>query len=322
MSRIVALTIALFALLTAPAVGASGVIAGGDAGFTGVTTRGDGIRYLAQQVPRGTRRMAVERSGGRILQSRFLHEPLVVSAVAFDGSGTGLSADGGRLVLSAPRGTFPRGRSDFVVFETGRLSRVADFSLRGDFSLDAISPDGRRLYFIELPGRDTTHYRVRAYDLTHERLLPKPVVDPAEADEPMRGSPISRVMSEDGRWAYTLYDGNGKHPFIHALDTERGRAKCVDLDGLAGRQDLMDLRVAVAGDGTVVVRDGSGPVLAVDPGTFAVHAPRPTAPAAPPAPDGGGTGWLGPAAGAALLALLAAVALRFGGRRARQVRMR
>jgi hypothetical protein len=312
MSRIVALTIALFALLTAPAVGASGVIAGGDAGFTGVTTRGDGIRYLAQQVPRGTLLMAVERSGGRILQSRFLHEPLVVSAVAFDGSGTGLSADGGRLVLSAPRGTFPRGRSDFVVFETGRLSRVADFSLRGDFSLDAISPDGRRLYFIELPGRDTTHYRVRAYDLTHERLLPKPVVDPAEADEPMRGSPISRVMSEDGRWAYTLYDGNGKHPFIHALDTVRGEAKCIDLEP---RDDMFEMRLKLAADGTVLMRDGSGrPALAVDPRTFAVSEPRP----APPPPEDGGAAWFGLAAGLALLALLAFAAVRVGGRRVRR----
>jgi hypothetical protein len=322
MSRIVALTIALFALLAAPAAGASGVIAGGDAGFAGVTTRGVGLRYLAQQVPGGTLLMAVDRRGGRILQSRFVREPLVVSAVAFDGSGTGLSANGRTLVLSSPRATFPRRRSDFVVFETEQLHRVADFSLRGDFSLDAISPDGGRLYFIELTGRDSTHYRVRAYDLARQRLLPQPVVDPAEADEPMRGSPIARTMSEDGRWAYTLYDGNGRHPFIHALDTGRGRAKCVDLDALAGRQDLMDLRVAVARDGTIVVRDGSGPVLAVDPGTFGVHAPRPTAPAAPPAPDRGGTGWLGPVAGAALLALLAAVALRLGGRRARQMRTR
>jgi hypothetical protein len=320
MSRIAALTIALFAVLAAPAAGASGVIAGGDAGFTGVTTRGVGTRYLAQHVPGGTLLIAVDRRGGRILQSRFVRERLVVPMVAFDGSATGLSASAGTLVLSAPRTTARR--SDFVVFETERFDRMGAFALRGDFSLDAISPDGNLLYFIELTGRDSTHYRVREYDRAKARLLPQPVVDPAEADEPMRGSPISRAMSDDGRWAYTLYDGNGTHPFVHALDTVRGRARCVDLDALAGRQDLMDMRVTVAGDGTVVVRDGSGPVLAVDPATFAVHAPRPTAPAAPPAPDGGGTGWLGPAAGAALLALLAAGALRVGSRRARQVRMR
>ena len=296
------------------------MIAGGDAGFNGVTTRGSGIRYLAQPVKGGTLLMAVERSGGRILQSRFVPAPLVVSAVDFAGTGTGLSASGGSLVLSSPRTTFPRRRSDFTVFGTEQLRRIGSFSLHGDFSLDAISPDGNRLYFIELTGRDSTHYRVREYDRAAGRLLPKPVVDPAEADEPMRGSPISRAMSEDGRWAYTLYDGNGKHPFIHALDTARGRAKCIDLDALAGRQDLMDMRVGVANDGSIVVRDGTGPVLAVDPTTFAVHAPRPPASAAPPpAPSGDGTGWLGPVAGAALLALLAAGALRV---RTRQPRMR
>jgi hypothetical protein len=318
MSRFIALTVALFALIAAPAAGASGAITGGDAGPAGVTARGVGARYLAQHVNGGTLVMAVDRRGGRLLRSRFVREPLIVSAVDFAGTGTGLSANGGTLVLGTPRTTFPRRRSDFAVFETGRLDRVAGFSLRGDFSLDAISPDGSRLYFIELTGRDATRYRVRAYDLAHDRLLPKPVVDPAEADEPMRGSPIARAMSDDGHWAYTLYDGNGTHPFIHALDTARGRAKCIDLDALAGRQDLTDLRVAVARDGAIVVRGGAGPVLAVDPTTFAVHAPRPTAPAtSPPAPGGGGIGWLGPVAGAALLALLAALLLR-----PRQPRMR
>jgi hypothetical protein len=323
MSRFIVLTIALFALIAAPAVGASGAITGADAGFNGVTTRGVGARYLAQHVKGGTLLMAVDRRGGRILQSRFVREPLIVSAVDFAGTGAGLSASGGALVLSSPRTTYPRRRSDFAVFETEQLRRIGSFSLRGDFSLDAISPDGNRLYFIELTGRDSTHYRVREYDRDTGRLLPKPVVDPAEADEPMRGSPISRAMSEDGRWAYTLYDGNGTHPFIHALDTARGRAKCIDLDALAGRQDLMDLRVTVARGGSIVVGDGSGPVLAVDPTSFAVHAPRPTAPAPPPpAASGGGIGWLGPVAGAALLALLAAFALRAGNRWPRQPRMR
>jgi hypothetical protein len=323
MRRFVALTIAWFAVIAAPAVGASGIV-GGDAGFLGVTSRGSELRYLAQQVPGGTLVMAIDRRGGRMQESRFVHEPLIVAAAAFDGAGTGLSADGRLLVLSPPRGTIPRRRSDFVVVATGRLQPVADLRLRGDFSLDAISPDGSRLYFIELTGGDETRYRVRAYDLTHGRLLPKPVVDPAEADEPMRGLPVARTMSQDGRWAYTLYDGDGKEPFIHALDTERGRAKCIDLDALAGRQDLMGMRLAVTRGGTIEVRDQGTPELAVDPRTFAVHAPRFAPPAPPPAPDdGGGIGWLAPVAGGALLALLAAAALALGGgRRARRLRMR
>jgi hypothetical protein len=321
MSRFAILTVALFALLAPPASGASGVIAGGDAGFEGVTGRGIEARYVARHVPHGTLLMAIDRRGGRLLQARLIRERLAVSMVAFDGTGTGLSADGGTLVLAPPRISFPRGHSRFVVFDATRLRRVSDFTLRGDFALDAISLDGDRLYFIESTStQDLSRYRVRAYDLAKERLLPKPVVDPEEADEPMRGSPISRVLSHDGRWAYTLYDGNGEHPFIHALDTTRGRAKCIDLDDLAGRQDLMDLRLGVGGDGSVMVRNGiTGPVLVVDPRTFAVSEPRPAAPSPPPPPsEDGGAGWLGYAAGAALLVLLAVAAVRLGGRRVRR----
>jgi hypothetical protein len=317
MRRYAVLTIALFALVAAPARGSGGPIVGGDAGFTGVTVPGLGMRYVTQQVPGGTLVMAVNRRGGEILRSRFLRRPLTVPAVAFDGTATGLGADGRTLVLATPRVSLPSRRSDFVVLETERLRQVASFSLGGDFSLDAVSPDADLLYFIQLRSADGTRYAVRAYDLAKQRLLRKPVVDPAEADEPMRGSPLSRALSSDGRWAYTLYDGNGKAPFIHALDTAGARAKCVDLDVLAGRQDLFDLRLAMAGDGTVLVRDALGrPLLAVDPHTFAVNQPRPAEPASPPpAPDDGG-GWLGPAAGLALLALLIAAALKVGGARA------
>ena len=257
MSRFGILTVALFALLAPPASGASGVIAGADAGFEGVTGRGLETRYVARHVPHGTLLMAIDRRGGRLLQARLIRERLAVSMAAFDGTGTGLSADGGTLVLAQPRFTFPRRHSHFAVFDATRLRFVSAFTLRGDFSLDAISPDGNRLYFIESTSPDVTDYRVRAYDLAKGRLLAKPVVDPAEADEPMRGSPVSRVLSHDGRWAYTLYDGNGTHPFIHALDTTRGRAKCIDLDDLAGREDLMDLRLGVGRGGDVIVRDST-----------------------------------------------------------------
>ena len=46
----------------------------------------------------------------------------------------------------------------------------------------------------------------------------------------MRGQPLTRATSPDGRWAYTLYDGAGKEPFIHALDTSTRSARCIDLD--------------------------------------------------------------------------------------------
>ena len=59
----------------------------------------------------------------------------------------------------------------------------------------------------------------------------------------MEGLPLTRAISPDGRWAYTLYDGAQTHrngvehePFIHALDTVGQRAVCIDLPQLADLQ--------------------------------------------------------------------------------------
>jgi len=74
----------------------------------------------------------------------------------------------------------------------------------------ALSPDGATLYLIQYTSRrDPTRYEVRAYDLPRDRLRPGAIVDPREPDERMRGFPITRSTSRDGRWAYTLYDGAG-----------------------------------------------------------------------------------------------------------------
>jgi hypothetical protein len=310
MSRLAALIAIVFALCAAPAWGASGAAVGGDAGPFGVTADGIGVRYVAQSVQGGTLLEAIDRDGGAILRSHFFREHLMVPAVAFDGSATGLAADGLSLVLASP---VRRSSSRFTVVDTRTLRVRRTFTLPGLFGLDAISPDGGRLYLIELLSPDGTRYAVRAYDMASGGLLSQPVVDPSEADEPMRGSPISRVMSADGRWAYTLYDGAGKAPFIHALDTVRAQAKCIDLDSLAGRQDLMDMRLGLDGGGAVLVQEGAThAILRVDPRTFAVSRVRPAAPTPVAA---GGTGWLEPTIGFGVLALLAAGAVRAGRRR-------
>ena len=323
MSRFAILTVALFALLATPARGAGGPVAGYDALGVGATARGLGVRYTTVQARGNTVVMATQRHGGQVVRSRFMRGSWFVPAAAYDGSTTGLPASGSPLVLTAERTAYPARHSEFVALETQHLRRVATIHLRGDFSLDAVSPDGSRLYFIQV--LSNTRYLVRAYDYAGGRLLPDPVVDPADK-EPLRGGPLSRALSRDSRWAYTLYDGNSTHPFIHALDTVRGQAKCIDLDQLAGRDDLFDMRLKVSGDGVLLVRDGSGqPRYAVDPRTFAVRAVRvaASAPAKPAPPEDKGLGWAGPIAGLALLALLIAFAVAAGNRRSTpDVRMR
>jgi hypothetical protein len=100
----------------------------------------------------------------------------------------------------------------------------------------------------------------------------KPVLDPTAPGDKMRGAALSRATSSDGRWAYTLYDGAGGTPFIHALDTRDRTARCIDLAALAGRNDLWRLRLRMNG-ADVAVRGPHGAVLAVDTRTFAVTTP-------------------------------------------------
>ena len=312
MRRYIALTALAFVLVTPPAAAGDGAPpAGGDAGPAGVTMPDLAYRWVAVRVKGHTLIAAIEQDGGRIDITRIVREPLVVPAVAYDGSATGLSADGTTLVLAREATRFPRRWSSFAILDANTLRPLKRVTLRGDFTLDAVSPDGGLLYFIQAKPR--ARYAVRAYDVAERRLLPGAIVDPEEADEPMQGVPAARAMSVDGRWAYTLYVERGKEWFIHALDTERGEAKCIDLVGIASADGLR-----VGHDGTLIVAAG-GETWTVDPRTFAVHEPRdakaaPTPrPAATPrraADDGGG--WIGVAAGVVLLVLLAVGAVVAG----------
>jgi hypothetical protein len=70
-----------------------------------------------------------------------------------------------------------------------------------------------------------------------------------------------------------LYDGAGKTPFIHALDTRRGSARCIDLDALTGTNlSRLRLKLDDSNDALEVVR-ASKPVLTVDRTNFAVTVP-------------------------------------------------
>ena len=198
------------------------------------------------------------------------------------------------------------------------LRTRARIALPGWFTVDAISPTGRWLYLIHYPSANTTNrYEVRAYDLVDRRLVAKPVIDPREPDEAMQGFPMTRAVSADGRWAYTLYDRGSGAPFIHALDTTGRTAACIDLPGLTGA-DLSGMRLVV-GRGTLSVVGPHGPVALVDTRTRAV---RPPAAARPPAPARGAAApahgdrpWALVALGLVALVAVAASIWRFGRRR-------
>jgi hypothetical protein len=261
---------------------------------------------------------AVARAGGKVLRSRALRARLTIPAVAYDGTPSGLSADGRTLVLIRPRLSFPQRRTRLAVLDARTLRVRRTLDLRGDFSFDAVAPDGRALYLIQyVSPNDPTRYDVRAYDVAAGRLRPGAIVDPRERDEKMRGFPVTRATSPDGRWAYTLYDGGGHAPFVHALDTASGHARCIDLDALAGRNDVFALRLR-AGAARVDVLARRRPVLAVDARTFAVGRPA----AARPQRAGGGHGhpwWPWLAAAGVVLGLLGFGLRRYGSMRPAQM---
>ena len=126
------------------------------------------------------------------------------------------------------------------------------------------------MYLIHYRSSDISKYEVLAYDLAHGRLLSKPIVDPRDRGEQMTGFPVSRVMSPDGRWAYTLYVRPSGVPFVHALDTVALRAVCIDLPSLSAGDVAADsLRL---GPGATVLQVISGGKIqaAINTRTFAI----------------------------------------------------
>jgi hypothetical protein len=225
------LTLTFLGLALAPAAASAGglvatkgaVIAGAD-GFAGVAAP-DGTRYFV--LPDGLAKL----EGERIDAYRSLPDGMGIPAVTVGGDPAGVSADGGTLVL-ADEDNYYAPRSEMLVLDTRRLQTTESIELDGTFIFDAISPDGSLIYLVHLfDPRNPLDYDVRIYDVKAGKLLAERVVDPSEPDEQMGGFPYARTTSEDGRWAYTLYDG-GHEPFIHALDTVGRTAVCVDLEEL------------------------------------------------------------------------------------------
>jgi hypothetical protein len=294
-------SLAIVAALPAPA--AADGLPGTGVVPSPVSAPGGEVEYVAKRAKRNTVLRERRLDGGPVLRSLELRGRYSVPAVAYDGSPSGLAADGRTLVLINPRKRWPRKQTTFAVVDAKRMDLRRHIRLSGDFSFDAISPDGRVIYLIEyLSPRDQTAYAVRAYDMRARRLFHDPVVDPSEPDEDMSGVPLSRVSDTEGRWAYTLYSG-AKHPFVHALDTERRTAVCIDLD----LRNLRGVGLEIHGGRLDVVGE-SGLLARIDTATHRVIAAPGKRPARvkTEAKASAGTPWLPIAAPSAALILLAA----------------
>jgi hypothetical protein len=152
------------------------------------------------------------------------------------------------------------------VAEKGSLTPLA---FRGRIAFDAVAPSGSAIYLIRrTSASDPTRYVVLEYNRgshTLNRVGVKIEFSASGAGHPdgyaMQGLPLARTTSEDGSWAYTLYDSRA-HPFIHALPLGQGAwAACIELPAAWGER-VGSLRLRAHEYSTVEVLDGDGHVVA------------------------------------------------------------
>lgn len=238
--------IALGAAIAVGSAGANGSVysPGLVYGWSGVGQSGEGVRFVAFGMPKSTIVAAVRARDGHVLRSTVLRGFYGVPLVAYDGTSGGLSGDGRSLVLGS-YGPAPgsSGTTRFAVLNARTLSLSRSIVLAGSWSYDAISPTASTIYFTEhLRAGDQPLYRVRTFDVRTGELQGA-IVDRLEGEEEMGGAPATRAASSDGRWAYTLYARRGHEPFVHALDTAKREAFCIDLPLRMGYDKQWSLRL-------------------------------------------------------------------------------
>jgi hypothetical protein len=256
------LHLAAFAAIAALGLAAAATAVGPWPGLArSVTSPSGELRYTATRAHGATTVRALR--GRNVVAAARFSGAYGIPAVTSSGQGGGLSPDGRLLVLGEPTNFQTlRQRSRFLVLAAPGLTRRATIVLDGEFGFDALSPDGRTLYLLQhAHSDDLFRYVVRAYDLRTKRLSGA-IVDKREPDEAMRGVPVARATSARGVWVYTLYDGMG-HPFVHALNTAKPEAFCIDLPWSGDQYNIWTMRLQLSADGRqLVLRTPSGAAVA------------------------------------------------------------
>jgi hypothetical protein len=245
-------------VLAAPAAGDGGPPQNAVQGWDGAAS--GGFRYVAIPTPGWTSLQVIKQNGGRVVKWLNVKGNWGIPSVTIDAPAEALLRDGHTIVLgNVSYGVTLRKHSSFLFADTKRMRVVRKIHLTGHMTFDAISPDSHYMYLTEfMSPQNFTAYRVRAYDLRSNRLLPKIVSDRSSWETTMQGWPISRV-DRDG-WAFTLYATGGR-PFIHALDTRHVSAVCIDLPWASEPRRMYDYRLGFDRDGHLVVRGRHGRAL-------------------------------------------------------------
>lgn len=306
-TRLLRTTVLAFACSCAVAVPAAPAKFPGLFGANGVSAPGSPYRYKALSPRTDDDRLTVivqiDSRRDRISRWWYLRGAYQVPVLTYNGSSSGISADGGTLVLSRFSWIYPPRSSGFAILDTDLYLRhpaepgerrpphaITRVSFPDSYTFHAISPDGSTIYLSEHLARFVSGpVRIRALDASSGELLPPAAVGPSTRERRARGVPIARATSRDGRWAYTLYTGYKPRPgrlsltrraLVHALDTVTGRAHRVELPQLQGHVNPFNLALQLgARDHRLTVLSApptypaSRPLLAVDTKRFEVVAP-------------------------------------------------
>jgi hypothetical protein len=211
---------------------------------------------------------------GHVLRQMQLAGTYGVPQITIMGTHAGLSPDGRTLVLAKVDPTGVATSTQFAVMPTSLQQPARIITLRGDWTFDAISPNGRVMFLIQrLSGGRLESYRVRSYDLAAQRLNAHVIAD---RDDPhgMAGYPVSRAVKGNGRLVFTLYASLEGTSFVHALNAAKGTAHCIDLPWhLTGEASgtLWNLHLALSADQrSLRVVGANGTVARVDARTLKV----------------------------------------------------
>ena len=169
---------------------------------------------------------AIDPNGGAVQRENSVAGAWQLPSIGLARMPGGLSGDGRTLVLEELRSAgSPTTRFTVIATEGRTAPRL--ITLLGRFTFDALSPDGTFLYVIE--HLNASDYLVRQVDVTTGQLAAGAILDKRNVDERMAGYLATQLWGSDG-WVYTVYRGTDGD-FIHALDTLRGLAVCIDLPG-------------------------------------------------------------------------------------------
>lgn len=274
MLKLLAFALIPFALVAGNATAAKGGPSPGvSVGWDGTVDASSAVRYVALPAAKTTTVAAVRTSDGRVLRFGTIRGAFGIPYVAFDGTAEGISHDAKTLVLADVGANATQTR--FAVLSTATLRLKKALTLPGLWAYDALSPNGRTLYATQYLGTGANaRYNVRSVSLVTGKPVGGAIIDRREPDEEMNGAPYARTRSANGAWAYTLYAKPNGTGFVHALDTAKRRAFCVDLPWRTSFQRLAAVRLSLADDGRTLAlaKPGGNRLAVVNTTTFKVTA--------------------------------------------------